>query len=196
MNAKKKIRYWHTNPNTPHPDLGSFDRTILFSCFSPWVESIREQYKTDPAKAALAFLVLADYCLYGIEPDPTTNPWGMAWRSIKHDADSSIKNRSRRFGTEDIDKHEQIIRFYLEHPDATQREIVAATGCSLGLVNKVVKKLKSVDSSGACSIDYSSNSNPRGPVLEQSTVTCDNEPSDYEVFGPPLPDAQGTEVLA
>ena len=55
-------------------------------------------------------------------------------------ADSSIKNRSRRFGTEDIDKHELIRLYYSGHQGSMQREIAAATGCSLGLVNKVLQR--------------------------------------------------------
>lgn len=190
MSSKKKVRYFHVNPDNAGQPMGPFDRSICFSCFSPWVESIRQQRQTDPEKAADAFLVLADYCLYGVEPDPDSNPWGMAWHSIKHDADASIKNRSRRFGTEDLDKHEKIRRFYLEHPDASQREVAEATGCSLGLVNKVLQRLANTGGSGACSIDYNGNSNPRVPVLEQSTIPDDDDPALDEVLGPHQPDAQ------
>lgn len=174
--------------------MGPFDRTILFSCFSPWVESIRQQRQTDPEKAADAFLALADYCLYAKEPDPATNPWGMAWPTVKHDADASIKNRSRRFGTEDIDKHELIRLYRLEHQGSTQREIAAATGCSLGLVNKVLQRLDNTGVPVVCSIDYNSNSNPRVPVLEQKPVPDDDDPALEEVLGPHQPDAQPKEA--
>ena len=174
--------------------MGPFDRTILFSCFSPWVESIRQQRQTDPEKAVDAFLALADYCLYAKEPDPATNPWGMAWPTVKHDADASIKNRSRRFGTVDLAKQEKVKNFFLEYPDATQRVASEATGCSLGLVNKVHKKLANTSGFGACSTDYDSNSNPRGPVLEQKLVPDDDDPALEEVLGPHQPDAQPKEA--
>ena len=194
MSSKKKVRFYHTNPDNAGQPMGPFDRTILFSCFSPWVESIRQQRQTDPEKAVDAFLALADYCLYAKEPDPATNPWGMAWPTVKHDADASIKNRSRRFGTEDLAKQEKVKNFFLEYPDATQRVASEATGCSLGLVNKVHKKLANTSGFGACSTDYDSNSNPRGPVLEQKLVPDDDDPSLEEVLGPHQPDAQPKEA--
>ena len=196
MSVKKKVRYFHTTPANPARDTEPFKRSVLFSCFQPWVESIRQQRQTDPEKAADAFLVLADYCLYAKEPDPATNPWGMAWTSIKAQADSSIKNRSRRFGTEDTDKHDLIRLYYLEHQGSTQREIAAATGCSLGLVNKVLQRLDNTGVPGVCSIDYNSNSYsyPRGPVLEQNPVPDDDDPLLDEVLGPHQPDAQPKEA--
>ena len=133
MSVKKKNRYRTIfDPNAGQP-LGPFDRSLCFNCFRPWVESIEKQRETDPKKALDAFLVLAHYCLYGEEPDPdpSKNPWGMAWPAIKQGADSSIKNRSRRFGTEDIDKHELIRLYYLEHQDSTQREIAVVTGSAI-----------------------------------------------------------------
>lgn len=196
MSIKKPKRFPRLSTDNYGQPMGPFDRSIGFTCFNPWVESIRQQYQTDPAKAALAFLVLADYCLYGIEPDPITNPWGMAWPSIKQGADSSIKNRSRRFGTEDIEKQEKIKDFHLENPAATQREIAEATSCSLGLVNKVVKRLRNVEISSDCSIDYNSNSNPRGAVLEQNPIQDDpayEDPALEEVLGPHQPDAAEKE---
>lgn len=194
MSSKKKVRFYHTNPDNAGQPMGPFDRTILFSCFSPWVESIRQQRQTDPEKAVDAFLALADYCLYAKEPDPATNPWGMAWPTVKHDADASIKNRSRRFGTEDLAKQEKVKNFFLEYPDATQRVASEATGCSLGLVNKVHKKLANTSGFGACSTDYDSNSNPRGPVLEQKLVPDDDDPALEEVLGPHQPDVQPKEA--
>lgn len=52
---------------------------------NPWVESIRQQRQTDPEKAVDAILVLADYCLYGKEPDPENNPWGISWPVVSEE---------------------------------------------------------------------------------------------------------------
>lgn len=191
MSAKKDKRYWHPNPDNAGAPMGEFDRSILFSCFRPWVEAIRLMRETDPAKAADAFLVLADYCLFAAEPDPETNPWAESWPVIKQGADSSIKNRSKRFGTKDIDKREKITRYILEHPEDSQRIVAAATECSLGLVNQVAKELKAAMALGGCSIDYHKNVNPRRLVLEQNTF--EEEPPEWEeVLGPHQPDAQTT----
>lgn len=152
-------------------DLDTFDRSILFSCFRTWVESIREQSKTDSQKALDCFLVLADYCLYGEEPSADANPWGAAWPIVQHEADLSIKNRSRRFGREDVDLHDKIKKIYLETPSLSQRAIAARAGCSLGTVNKVLQRLANTGDTGVCSIDYISDSAndsaPRGSNVEQ-----------------------------
>ena len=119
-----------------------FDRSICFTCFSPWVEGIRQQRQTDPQKAVDAFLVLADYCLYGMEPDPECNPWGMAWAAISAEARRSINNRRRGFGAEDVVQTEAIRRYYMEHPGITQKATAEALHCSVGKVNKVVRSLR------------------------------------------------------
>lgn len=197
MSTKKDKRYWHPNPDNAGAPMGEFDRSILFSCFRPWVDCIRLMRDTDPARAADAFLVLADYCLFAAEPDPETNPWREAWPVIKQGADSSIQNRSRRFGTKDVDKRDKIARYILEHPYESQRSVAAATGCSLGLVNDVSKELRATMTFEGCSIDYNGNdnSNPRRLVLEQNTF--EEEPPEWEeVLGPHQPDAQGREGAA
>lgn len=191
MSAKKKVKCHATATQTP---LGEFDRSILFSCFRPWVECIRLMRETDPTKAADAFLVLADYCLFAAEPDPETNPWGETWPAIKSAADSSIKNRSRRFGTKDMDKRNKVALCILEHPEFTQREVKDATECSLGLVNDVAKTLRAARASGDCSINYNIYSYPRVSVLEQNT--SEEEPPKWEeVLGPHQPDAQTVKAV-
>lgn len=154
----------------PH-DLDSFDRTILFSCFRTWVESIRLQSKTDPQKALDCFFVLADYCLYGEEPAADANPWGASWPIVRHEADRSIQNRSRRFGREDTDLHNKVKQIYLENPRFSQRKIASLAGCSLSTVNKVLQRLVNTGGSGVCSIDYisgnASDIAPRGDNVEQ-----------------------------
>ena len=170
MRKFKKKEDLFSSEVEPH-DLDTFDRSILFSCFRTWVESIRMQSKSDPQKALDCFLVLADYCLYGKEPAADANPWGAAWPIVQHEADLSIKNRSRRFGHEDIDLHDKIKKIYLENPRLSQRAIAACAGCSLGTVNKVLKRLANTGGSGVCSIDYisvsASDIAPRGDNVEQ-----------------------------
>lgn len=157
--------------------LGKFDRGHCFTCFPVWVEDIRHLGETDPAAAHRAFIVLADYCLYGIEPPPGENPWGMAWGTVKSGADKSIINRSRRFGTEDVHLHERIRKYHSENPDATQREIAAAVDCSPSTVNKVLKTIDMTGVDGACYNDYKYYSYPRVSVVEQN---------ECEVFGFPI----------
>ena len=157
--------------------LGPFDRGHCFTCFPVWVEDIRQLGETDPAAAHHAVIVLADYCLYGIEPLPCENPWGMAWGTVKSGAAQSIKNRSRRFGTKDEDLRDRITRYKMEHPDATQREIAAAVDCSPSTVNKVLKSIDMTSVDGRCYSDYKDYSYPRVSVVEQN---------ECEVFGFPV----------
>lgn len=167
MSAKKKKTF-----------LGPFDRSHCFTCFPVWVEDIRHLGETDPAAAHRAFIVLADYCLYGKEPDPACNPWGMAWGTVKSGADQSIKNRSRRFGTIDDDLWDRISRYKVDHPDATQRKIASAIGCSPSTVNKVLKSIGNTKVDGHCYSDYKDYSYPRFQVVEQN---------ECEVFRFPIP---------
>jgi hypothetical protein len=53
-----------------------FDRTICFTVFREWVETIQYMAETDPQQALDAFLVLSNFCLYGEEPDAESNPLG------------------------------------------------------------------------------------------------------------------------
>lgn len=195
MRKSKKKEDLFNSKVEPH-DLDSFDRTILFSCFRTWVESIRVQSKSDPQKALNCFLVLADYCLYGEEPTADTNPWGAAWPIVQHEADLSIKNRSRRFGREDVDLHDKIKKIYLENPSLSQRAIAAHAGCSLGTVNKVLQRLANTGDTGCCSIDYisdsASDSAPRCSNVEQDPFTmCEDVTENVTVIERP---AQGGEM--
>lgn len=119
-----------------------FDQSVCYTCFAPWVESIRMMAEDSPETALKAFLALSDYCLYGITPEPKSNPWGALWPVIEGEAKRSIANRRRGFGTENVIQSDAIREYHSEHPQATQREIAEAVGCSLWKVNKVLKQTK------------------------------------------------------
>lgn len=119
-----------------------FDRTICFTVFREWVETIQYMAETNPQQALDAFLALSNFCLYGEEPAAESNPWGVAWPVVSAEARRSISNRRRGFGTEDTEKTEEIKAYRIAHPEATQRAIADALHCSLGKVNKVVRSTK------------------------------------------------------
>ena len=172
-----------------------FDPTICFTCFAPWVETIRLMAVEDPQKAVEAFLRLSDYCLYGIEPDPETNPWGFMWPSVEGEAKRSINNRRRGFGAEDVELSDAIREYAVKHPGASQRAIAEAVGCSLGKVNKALRSLCAPPAgppdSGSGSSVHSNNSNdtntPFPPVVNKN---------ECEVFGFPLPSTEAREGAA
>lgn len=119
-----------------------FDRTICFTVFREWVETIQYMAETNPKQALDAFLVLSNFCLYGEEPAAESNPWGVAWPVVSAEARRSISNRRRGFGTEDTVLTDAIKAYHIAHPEATQRAIADALHCSLGKVNKVVRLTK------------------------------------------------------
>lgn len=170
--------------STPKKNQKAFDPTICFTFFQPWLEAIRTVSETDPQKAIDAFLVLGDYCLYGKEPSPGANPWGIAWPVISAEASRSINNRRRGFGTENTAQTEAIKNYRAEHPEATQHNIADAVHCSIGKVNKVIRSL----SAGTDIHTDSSNDN----VLQRSLPKpCFlSAYADEEVFGFPTSAAQ------
>lgn len=170
--------------STPKQNKKEFDQTICFTFFQPWLEAIRTTAETDPQKAIDAFLVLGDYCLYGIEPDAERNPWGIAWPVISAEARRSIDNRRRGFGAENTALTEAIKNYHAEHPEATQMEIKKAVGCSIGKVNKVIRSL---DAGSDIHIDSSNDNVLQSPLPKPCFLSAD---ADDEVFGLPTSAAQ------
>lgn len=165
--------------STPKKNKKEFDQTICFTFFQPWLEAIRTTAESDPQKALDAFLVLGDYCLYGIEPSPGENPWGIAWPVISAEAQRSIDNRRRGFGVENTAQTEAIKNYHAEHPEATQMEIKKAVGCSIGKVNKVIRSL----SAGSDIHTGNSNDNVIRHTLPKPCFLSTD--ADDEVFGLP-----------
>lgn len=128
------------SPNEPTTEKKVFDRTVCFTCFGDYVDTldtIAEQ--SGPEIAYAAFEILADYCLYGIEPDPETNPWGLVWPIVERRARLSMNNRRRGFGTPDTELAERVREYAAKHPEATQQQIAEAAGCHRNTVRKFLR---------------------------------------------------------
>lgn len=118
-----------------------FDRTVCFTCFGDYVDTLKmiaAQNGTEIAYAA--FEILADYCLYGIEPDPESNPWGLVWPIVERRARNSMNNRRRGFGTPDTELAERVREYHADHPEATQQQTADAVGCHRNTVGKVLRE--------------------------------------------------------
>lgn len=116
-----------TQQTAPTP----FDPTICFTCFGDYVEALLGIEQAEgPEVAFSAFKILADFCLYGIEPDPAANPWGWAWPMVERKAKNSNNNRRRGFGAEDTEKATAIKEYLAEHPEDSMRAVARAVGCS------------------------------------------------------------------
>lgn len=156
-----------------------FDRSICFTCFAPWVETVRIMAQESPETALRAFLTLADYCLYEAEPDPAENVWGAMWPIVEGEARRSINNRRRGFGTENVALSDAIRAYRAEHPEAPQRAIADALGCSLGKVSKTLRKpVNALLADSLCSVhnDISNDNLSLHPV----------EQDECEIFGFPI----------
>lgn len=118
----------------------AFDRTVCFTCFGDYVDTLKMIAAQQGAEIAYAaFEILADYCLYGIEPDPDSNPWGLVWPIVERRARLSINNRRRGFGTPDKELAERIREYAAENPEATQRQIADAVDCHRNTVSKTLR---------------------------------------------------------
>lgn len=135
-----------------------FDPTICFTCFGDYVEALLGIEQAEgPEVAFSAFKILADFCLYGIEPDPAANPWGWAWPMVERKAKNSNNNRRRGFGAEDTEKATAIKEYLAEHPEDSMRAVARAVGCSDRTVRKVVASIRSLENgSPAVSDSHSS----------------------------------------
>ena len=135
-----------------------FDPTICFTCFGDYVEALLGIEQAEgPEVAFSAFKILADFCLYGIEPDPAANPWCWAWPMVERKAKNSNNNRRRGFGAEDTEKATAIKEYLAEHPEDSMRAVARAVGCSDRTVRKVVASIRSLENgSSAVSDSHSS----------------------------------------
>lgn len=107
-----------------------FDSTVCFTCFGGWVESIYKLAENGKLNTAFnLFKTIADYCLYGIQPN--FDDMGedgiyieMIWPTIEAQANNSIKNRRARFDLEKPTEIQQrIIEELARNPDASNREV-------------------------------------------------------------------------
>lgn len=119
--------------------IKEFNRSICFTFFEDHRITARELEK-DCGKEIVAdyYNAIADYSLYGIEPE-LYGALKYLWPTTKSALDKSIERRASGFSRENTEQTEQILAYQKEHPDATQREIAEATGISTGKVNKVLK---------------------------------------------------------
>lgn len=117
-----------------------YDRSICFTCFRDYVDALLGIEQAAGAETAFsAFKILADYCLYGIDPDPANNPWGWAWCLVEQKARNSENNRRRGFRTENTEQTAAVEDYLADHPLASVREVARAVGCSRGKAHKVMR---------------------------------------------------------
>lgn len=141
-----------------------FDRSVCFSFFGDYKQTADEIEKEYGMEAALAYYkALSSYALYDEEPE-LTGVVKILWPTTRTTIDSSIKRRRSGFG-EDTAKTEEILQYKKDNPEASQRNVAEAVGCSPGKVNKV---LKNTDlDTGTFSGAYSNSNPPSNAIRER-----------------------------
>ena len=143
-----------------------FDRSVCFSFFGDYKQTADEIEKECGMEAALTYYkALSNYALYDEEP-ALTGIVKILWPTTKTTIDSSIKRRRSGFG-EDTDKSEEILQYKRDNPDATQRVIADAVGCSLGKVNKVLNNTDADSDASPCPDAYSNSVPPSNAIRER-----------------------------
>lgn len=126
-----------------------FDSTVCFTFYGSWVRAI-EQLETEAEENSLAyklFKAIADYSLYGIEPnfdglEPLRRiPLKAVWETISTEIDNSVARRKRGFANEKpTELQEAIIAECIKSPHDSCRAIGDAVGASKSEVDRVKKK--------------------------------------------------------
>lgn len=118
-----------------------FQRNKACTFYGEWeqdAEMIKEDYGLEGM--ALYYDAIVKYALHEIEIDAVKKPpIKYFWSTIREQIDASQEHRSRGFSKTDADTTNKIIAYKSEHPEASQREIADAIGCSVGKVNKTLK---------------------------------------------------------
>ena len=129
----------------------TFDSTVCFTFFGDWVEAI-EDAETEAdrnSEAYMLFRAIADYSMYGEEPDfdmyPASKSFKRFWPMLTKQIDDSIENRKRGFGAAGMtDNQRKVVEAYRENPNASIRKIVEITGVSRSAVDRARRKYANV----------------------------------------------------
>ena len=117
-----------------------FDRSIAFTFYAEWAQdadTIEEDYGLE-GKAKF-YDAIVNYALFEITPEMKP-PIKYFWNTIQEKIDASQNHRARGFTRENTEQTEAILKYIEENPNASEREIAVAVGCSNGKVNKVKQK--------------------------------------------------------
>ncbi len=125
-----------------------FDSTVSFMFFSDWLEAI-EDAETEAdleSEAYMLFKAIANYSLFGIEPDfeghRANGSFRRFWPILSRQIEASIKSRKRGFKDTNgpTENGKKVIEAYAKNPQASVREIESITGVSKSEVSRVKRK--------------------------------------------------------
>ena len=147
------------------PKKKPFDSTVCFTFYGSWKDAI-SKFESDTDKLSPAYQLfdaIASYSLYGTEPEfQTDNAFvkiGLeaVWSTIVGEIDSSLSRRKRGFSHEEpTEAQTAIINELIKRPEASLRDIAAATGTSKSAVERTKKRYAKRIESGVITLNEKS----------------------------------------
>ena len=128
----------------------TFDSTVCFMFFGDWTDSISmlETEADRNSPAYMLFKAIADYSMYGEEPDfsqPVNKAFQLLWPILSKQIDDSVENRKRRFENAGMTAtQKKVLDAYKKKPLASIREIKELADVSKNTVERVRRKYADV----------------------------------------------------
>lgn len=173
--------------NAIYDTQAAFDPTICFTVYGSWIEAI-EEVETASDRDSLAyqmFKAIANYSMYGEEPNFDNAPLRAWWCVTARGIDSSMGRRRKKFAPEEVTERERIvIDALIRHPDASIRDIWQETGVHRSSVDRIRKKYRAIIEQGQTANFHTNDSacNSDSHSCNNSNSTGETRQRDSEVF--------------
>ena len=157
--------------NKTECETKEFDRSVCFSFFKSYLEQGEKVNKLYGAEAAYNyFIALIEYGLYQKESEDELS--NLLVSGLKNTIDANQKKRASAFESKENKRiTESVLKFKAENPNATQREIASAVGCSLGKVNTALAKSNNANTNNYTNRNSNSNNNTNSMNVNMNTTS-------------------------
>lgn len=170
-------------------DNKEFDRSVCFTFFESYLEGADKIADVQGKEFSYDYLTaIIRYALYQEESkDPIINAMVSA---LKNTIDANQKKRASGFTKENTEQTKAIITYYQEHPEATEREVAEAVGCSNGKVNKVKREYVTSNSNpnpnpnSNCNNNDNSILNNNRMSVSMSNASSETADAEEEIISP------------
>ena len=128
------------------------------------------------------FKAIANYSMYGEEPNFDNAPLRAWWRVTARGIDSSMGRRRKKFAPEEVTERERIvIDALIRHPDASIRDIWQETGVHRSSVDRIRKKYRAIIEQGQTA-NFHTNDSACNSDSHSCNSTGETRQRDSEVF--------------
>lgn len=154
-----------------------FFRNVCFTFFESYLEGAEKMAEAQGKEFAFDYLTgIIRYALYEEESeDFMINAMVSA---LKNTIDANQSKRATGFTGENKEQTEAILKYYQEHPEASEREVADAVGCGKTKVNKVKRKYLN-SSNDICNANNSSNVNFNHNFNNNFNINTNNNSNSY-----------------